>query len=158
VYDPDGESGRGAKAGRKGRSRLMLTGTREVLIHWGDCDPAGIVYYPRYFEWFDVSTHNLFLKAGFPTEELAARFGVIGYAMVDTRARFILPSKFGDVVIIETAITEFRRSSFLVHHKLTANGQLAAEGFETRVWTASDGDRIKSKAIPDEIKRRFLEE
>ena len=135
----------------------MLTSTREILIHWGDCDPAGIVYYPRYFEWFDVSTHQLFLKAGFPTEELAERFGVLGYAMVDTRARFILPSKFGDRVTIETTITEFRRSSFDVHHKLTTNGQLAAEGFETRVWTAHDGPRIKSKPIPDEIKRRFLE-
>jgi 4-hydroxybenzoyl-CoA thioesterase len=76
---------------------------------------------------------------------------------VDTRARFILPSKFGDRVTIETTIIEFRRSSFDVHHKLTANGQLAAEGFETRVWTAHDGPRIKSKPIPDEIKWRFLE-
>jgi 4-hydroxybenzoyl-CoA thioesterase len=135
----------------------MLTSSREILIHWGDCDPAGIVYYPRYFEWFDVCTHGLFLKAGFPTEQLAERFGVLGYAMVDTRARFILPSKFGDRVTIETAITEFRRSSFDVHHKLMANGQLAAEGFETRVWTAQDGPRIKSKPIPDEIKRRFIE-
>ena len=135
----------------------MLTGTREILIHWGDCDPAGIVYFPRYFEWFDVSTHHLFLKAGFPTNELAGRFGTMGYAIVDAHARFILPSKFGDRVTIETAITEFRRSSFDVHHKLIANGRLAAEGFETRVWTAYDGPRLKSRPIPDEVKQRFLE-
>jgi len=27
----------------------MLTNRRDVRIVWGDCDPAGIVYYPRYF-------------------------------------------------------------------------------------------------------------
>ena len=31
----------------------MLTVTRTVRIEWGDCDPAGIVYFPRYFEYFD---------------------------------------------------------------------------------------------------------
>jgi acyl-CoA thioesterase FadM len=26
----------------------------EILVAWGDCDPAGIVYYPNYFHWFDT--------------------------------------------------------------------------------------------------------
>lgn len=31
----------------------MLTNRRTVRIEWGDCDPAGIVYFPRYFAIFD---------------------------------------------------------------------------------------------------------
>ena len=31
-----------------------LTITRNVRIEWGQCDPAGIVFYPRYFEIFDA--------------------------------------------------------------------------------------------------------
>jgi len=38
----------------------MLINTRIVRVQWGDCDPAGIVFYPRYFEWFDASTILLF--------------------------------------------------------------------------------------------------
>ena len=34
--------------------------TRTVRIEWGDCDPAGIIFYPRYFEIFDASTTLLF--------------------------------------------------------------------------------------------------
>ena len=41
----------------------MLTNTRAVRIVWGDCDPAGIVFYPRYFEMFDASTTALFERA-----------------------------------------------------------------------------------------------
>ena len=41
----------------------MLTNTRLIRVQWGDCDPAGIVFYPRYFEWFDAGTILLFEKA-----------------------------------------------------------------------------------------------
>ena len=41
----------------------MLTNTRTIRVQWGDCDPAGIVFYPRYFEWFDACTILLFEKA-----------------------------------------------------------------------------------------------
>ena len=40
-----------------------LRNTRKVRIEWGDCDPAGIVFYPRYFEMFDASTSALFERA-----------------------------------------------------------------------------------------------
>ena len=35
---------------------------------------------------------------------------------------------------IETTFAEFRRSSFEVRHRLLKDGELAVEGFETRVW------------------------
>ena len=41
----------------------MLVNHRNVTIQWGDCDPAGIVFYPRYFEMFDASTAALFARA-----------------------------------------------------------------------------------------------
>ena len=36
-----------------------FTNTRRLRIEWGDCDPAGIIFYPRYFEIFDASTAHL---------------------------------------------------------------------------------------------------
>ena len=41
----------------------MLVNRRAVAIEWGDCDPAGIVFYPRYFAMFDASTAALFAHA-----------------------------------------------------------------------------------------------
>jgi len=32
----------------------MLKNTHTQTIEWGDCDPAGIVFYPRYFAYFDA--------------------------------------------------------------------------------------------------------
>ena len=42
----------------------MFSNRRKVHIEWGDCDAAGIVFYPRYFAMFDASTHHLFEAAG----------------------------------------------------------------------------------------------
>ena len=41
----------------------MLSNIRTTRIEWGDCDPAGIMFYPRYFEIFDVSTTMLVERA-----------------------------------------------------------------------------------------------
>ena len=135
----------------------MFTSRRRVQIEWGDCDPANIVFYPRYFEWFDASTSHHFAIAGLTKTDLINRYGVIGYPMLETRAQFRAPSTVGDEVTIETAITRFGRSSFDVHHRLLRGDDLAVEGFEKRVLAArsSDGKGIKSFPIPDEIKALF---
>lgn len=78
--------------------------------------------------------------------------------MVDTRAKFYIPSKYEDELIIESAVTEFRRSSFDVRHRMLKNGELAVDGFETRVWTvrdANDPNRLRSAPIPAEVIARF---
>jgi 4-hydroxybenzoyl-CoA thioesterase len=133
----------------------MLTNKRNVRIVWGDCDPAGIVFYPRYFEMFDTSTTALFERAlGMTKFQFVKTYDSVGYPMVDTRARFLLPTRYGDDVVIETEILELKRSSFEIRHRLTKDGALAVEGFETRVWVGrdpNDPDKIKAKPLPDEM-------
>jgi 4-hydroxybenzoyl-CoA thioesterase len=136
----------------------MLTSRKDIQIEWGDCDPAGIVFYPRYFAWFDACTAGHFTHAGLPKFQMLKTYDVVGFPMVDTRAKFILPSKFGDIVTVETRITEFRRSSFDVEHRLMKEGALAVEAYETRVWVGrhpDDPERIKAQPIPEEVIARF---
>jgi 4-hydroxybenzoyl-CoA thioesterase len=132
----------------------MHLSRRERDVEWGDCDPAGIVFNPRFFEWFDAATAGIFSSAGVPKAELLTRFNCAGIPLVETRARFLAPSKFGDHVVIESVIAEFGRSSFKVEHKLFNKGALAVEGFETRVWTGrdpADPGKLKSQPIPLEL-------
>jgi 4-hydroxybenzoyl-CoA thioesterase len=133
----------------------MFVNRRSVTIEWGDCDPAGIVYYPRYFAMFDASTAHLFAAAlGYDKFEMRKRFGIVGFPMVGTSAKFIAPSRYGETVVIESAITRFGRSSFDVAHKLLRGADVAIEAAETRVWAAVDPDdpeRIRGVAIPAEV-------
>jgi 4-hydroxybenzoyl-CoA thioesterase len=136
----------------------MLVNRKAIHIEWGDCDPAGIVYYPRYLEYFDNCTAALFEHAGFPKYEMLKTYGIAGIAMVDMRVRFLTPSRFGENVIVESSIPIWRNSSFEVHHRLLKNEVLAVECFETRVWTvcsSEDPTKLQSKPVPREIIDRF---
>jgi 4-hydroxybenzoyl-CoA thioesterase len=134
----------------------MLTNRRTVRIEWGDCDPAGIIFYPRYFEIFDASTSALFERAlGMTKFEMFKALPFAGFPLVRTQARFLKPTRFGDDVTVETSIT-FGRSSFDIMHKLSLNGELCAECTETRVWVVRGGDgAIKSQSVPDEVLAKF---
>lgn len=134
----------------------MKTNRRTISIEWGDCDPAGIVYYPRYFEMFDACTNALFEAAGFVKAEMLEKYGLAGIPMVDTRAQFFAPSSFGESVTVETKIVEWGKSSFQVEHKLYKGETLAVEGFEKRVWTVREGKKLKGKEIPEDVKAKFL--
>ena len=137
----------------------MLVNKRTVRITWGDCDPAGIVYYPRYFEMFDESTVQLFERAlGMTKYQSQKEFGFAGYPMVDTRAKFTIPTRYGDDVEIESTIAEFRRSSFDIQHRMLKNGELSVECSETRVWVGrdpADASKIKAVPIPQAVIERF---
>jgi 4-hydroxybenzoyl-CoA thioesterase len=136
-----------------------LVSRREFTIEWAHCDPAGIVFNSRFFEYFDWGTWTLFEAAlGVRPPELGAAFGIMGLPLVDASARFVAPARFGDVVELTSQVSEFRRSSFEVAHQLTVRGVLAVEGRETRVWAArdpADPSKIKGQAIPPEVVKRF---
>ena len=132
----------------------MLVSRRDIRIEWGDCDPADIVYFPNYFAWFDGSLMWHFENAGLPKKELLARYDLVGWPMIDTRARFHKPSTYGDTVTIETCIAKFGRTSFEVEHKLLRGGELAVEGFEKHVLVGRDPDDPKNfrpVPIPAEV-------
>ena len=133
----------------------FLTNTISRRIQWGECDPAGIVFYPRYFEMFDASTTAMFSAAtGLTKYQMFETYKFAGYPMVDTRARFLIPCRFGDDITIETTMTEAKRSSFNIAHHLKKEGALAVEAFETRVWVGRDpvdASKIKSQPIPGEV-------
>ena len=132
---------------------------RKLTVEWGHCDPAGIVFNSRFFEFFDWSAWMLFETAlGVRPCELGATFGIVGIPLVDARARFLKPARFNDVADIASEVSEFRRSSFEVAHRISIDGELAVEGSETRVWAARDPNdpvKLKGTPIPAAVIERF---
>ncbi len=146
--------------GRSLESRVPnLINRRQLTIEWGICDPAGIVFNARFFELFDASTWALFEAAlGVPRHQLSETFGILGIPLVDARARFVTPVKFGDAIEMEAQVSEFRRSSFDVAHRILIDGTLATEGRETRVWAGwddQDRSRMRATPVPEAVRAKF---
>ncbi len=135
----------------------MFSNIIKVEVQFGDCDPAGIVYYPNYFRFFDNATAAM-LSAAFAMHKRnwLEHFGIAGIPMVDTGARFMKPSRFGDVIEIHSEITELGRSSFGVKHVVVRDGETMIEGHEKRVWVVRGEDGgIRSAALPDDVRKRL---
>ena len=136
----------------------MKTFRHNVTVHWGDTDPASIVFYPNYFSWFDESARLFFDSVGLSWEMLMEKHGIAGLPIVEAKARFLSPSMFRDEIVVESQITEWNDKTFKISHAVLNKGQRAVEGYEIRAWVvrlAEDPSRLKAVPIPAEIKAAF---
>jgi 4-hydroxybenzoyl-CoA thioesterase len=135
----------------------MLSNSYKRTIEWGDCDPAGIVFNPQFFRFFDHGTALLYSAAGWPKPRMLQEFNAVGCPLVSTEAAFHSPCRYGDEVEITTSIIELGKSSFKIEHKLYQSERLCVTGTEVRVWVIRDPEtgKLKGEPIPDEVRTAF---
>jgi 4-hydroxybenzoyl-CoA thioesterase len=139
----------------------MFRNSRKVRIEWGDCDPAGIIFYPRYLAFFDASTSALIERAlGMTKAQYLKAYDFSGHPLVNVECRFLIPTRFGDDVIIHSEISALRRSSFDLRHRIEKNGAVAVEASETRVWVRGDprSGTMKSAPLPPVVVERLSQD
>lgn len=84
------------------------------------CDPAGIVFFPRYFEMInDCIEHFFDAYLGWPFEELLKTQGV---PTAEISARFLVPSRHGDQLVLALTVTKVGRSSLCYAIEATCGG------------------------------------
>jgi 4-hydroxybenzoyl-CoA thioesterase len=134
-----------------------ITGTFACEVHWGDCDPAGIIFYPTYFRWFDAATWNFFAQVGYDVKRMRAE--QLAMPLVAAQCEFRASPVHGDRCEVRSRIARWGGKSFVVVHRvvLRDDGTLLAEGSETRVWSrrAGPGGALRGEAIGEELKRLF---
>ena len=74
----------------------MLVNRRRLRIEWGDCDPAGIVYFPRWFDLLNGVVEDWFGQAlGLDYRGFHQKRGIgLGYARAE--ADFLRPGFWDD--------------------------------------------------------------
>ena len=122
----------------------------EIQVSWGDCDAAGIIFYPNYFRWFDECTQALLRSVGVGQRSLRDEFGIVGTAAVDASARFTAPVSYGDVLRATSFVERWGTSSFTVYHRFDREAEvMAVEGREVRIWAKRGADgRLRAEPIP----------
>lgn len=93
-----------------------------------------------------------------PKFDYLKAYNFLGHPIVETRAIFRVPNRYGEEITIESTVVACGRSSMKIEHRLAKAGVLSVEGFETRVFVArdpADPERIKSQPIPPDIAARL---
>ena len=134
-----------------------ITGRFACQVQWGDCDPAGIIFYPTYFRWMDAATWALFASVGYTAKRMRAEH--LALPLVSADCQFKRPAEQADRCEVRSRIARFGDKSFVVSHEFVREdgGELAA-GTETRVWgrfADGPGSRLRGETIPAELKALF---
>jgi 4-hydroxybenzoyl-CoA thioesterase len=126
-------------------------------VYWGDCDPAGIIFYPTYFRWMDAASWAFFAAVGYDAKRMRAEH--IAMPLVSADCQFLYPAQQGDRCVVRSSIARFGGKSFTVAHEAQReDGMALAKGSETRVWgkfDAGPGSRMRGQDIPEELKALF---
>lgn len=120
---------------------------REIPVEFCHCDPAGIVFYPRFFEMVNSVVENFFLEAvGYSYAHVVA--GGNSVPTVHIEADFTAPSRLGDRLSWELTVARIGRASASL--KVQVPGRLSVS--VTLVWVEKNG---KPAPWPDEIAQKL---
>ena len=128
----------------------------DVQVAFGDCDPAGIVFYPNFQRWMDQASLAFFAQCGVkPWRVLEQERGIVGTPLLEIATRFVTASTYPDALTIETHVQAWQRKAFVQQHRVLRGDTLICEGTETRVFVRRDEHdpaRLRAIAVPDDIK------
>jgi len=135
---------------------MSKTTVFEVQVQFGDCDPAGIVFFPNFSRWMDAASLHFFVSHGvLPWRELVKTTGIVGTPLLEISTKFIRPATYGETIQIHTSVIEWRAKVFIHKHLVMRGDSLLCEGLETRAFVIhppGEPDRIKAIPVPEDIK------
>src|SRR5436189_4143675 len=85
-------------------------------VEWGDCDPAGIIFYPTYFRWMDAATWAFMGSVGYDAKRM--RNEHLAMPLVSASCDFLAPAVQGDRCEVLSRITRFGGKSFVLAHEV----------------------------------------
>jgi 4-hydroxybenzoyl-CoA thioesterase len=131
------------------------THIHRVDVHFGDCDPAGIVFFPNFSRWMDQASLAYFMACGVPPwRELEATRGIVGTPLLEIHTRFLRPATYGQKLEVHTSVVEWREKVLIQQHRIMRDDELLCEGRETRAFVVRlpGSYKLKSIPIPEDIK------
>ena len=121
-------------------------------IRFSHSDPAGIVYYPNYFDMFNGLVEDWFeTELGEPVTELLGRR--LAMPIVHAESDFMVPSRFGDKLKLSLLVESVGRSSLAYAILGHVDGVVR---LKARIVTAMISlDTGRAVPIPPGLRSRF---
>ena len=125
----------------------------QLKVRFGDVDPAGIVYFPKIYDYIHEAFEELW------DEHVGARYyhllldRQIGFPLVHSEVDFRRPLHFGERPLVRVTCLRLGRSSLALRYVFTVDDDVCVDARMTVVCVSLPG--LKSFPIPDETRERF---
>ena len=118
-----------------------------IDVSFGDCDPAGIVFYPNYFRWMDAVFHGFLKARAGGHAQLCQTLGAKGIGLMETSMSFASPATDGDRLTWSLDDITWQDRSFALTYRVETAGRKVLEGQERRgLFVMTDG-RMRAAGV-----------
>ncbi len=133
--------------------------TTRKLIRFQHCDPAGIVFYPRFFVLLHEMQEDFLAHIGFPEHVMIAEG--LGFPIVEMKTSFLGMCRHGDEITISLALTKLGNTSIAMHYEIhgAPRGTGSANTLRLRAQSVVVCSRVpegKSVPIPEKLRSALL--
>ena len=126
-----------------------------ITVRFGDCDPAGLVYYPVLFHYCHAAMEEFFAaRCGKPYARLMQEERV-GFPTVNVRAEFFAPLVYGDAAEVEVWASAVGRTSVTFEYRLRRASDRLLCASATLVQVAMSLDGRRAVPVPEHLRRAF---
>ena len=121
----------------------MIKFTYKTKIYYKDVDQMGIVYYSRYYEYFEAARTELLQSIAIDVTTIEDD----GYFMpvVTSHCEYKIGANFEDIILVETSINELPKATMRIDYEIyrNKNSDLLVTGYTTHAFTAKSGKPVK---------------
>ena len=128
--------------------------SKQIKIRFEHCDPAGIVFYPHYFEMFNQMIEDWFDELVGISFQTMHQDWKLGVPLVHTETDFLKASRIGDVLTFTLQLKKLGGKSLTFLIEATKNGETRLRCHHV-LACVSLGDTLKGKEMPEEFRKRL---
>ncbi len=114
------------------------------LVYYAETDAMSVVYYGRYFEWFEQARDNFLRKRGMSYAEVEAK-GIF-LPVTETYCKYLYPAKYGEEVKIKTWIKKISKASITFGYEtynITQNQKLINQAETVHACVNKEGKIVR---------------
>jgi YbgC/YbaW family acyl-CoA thioester hydrolase len=128
-----------------------------IPVRFGDCDPAGLVYYPVLFHYCHAAMEEFFAARCGVSYALLMSERRLGFPTVTVRAEFYAPFVYGDEAEVEVWVSAVGRSSVTFEYRLRRASDQRLCAAATHVQVSMNLDERRAVPVPARLRRAFEE-
>lgn len=132
----------------------MTKFSMDTRVGFGDCDPAGIVYYPNYYVWIDRTFHAL-MRVHLGGHAFVCReLGAQGIGLMNAEMSFRSPARENDLLRVQITGIDWAEKRFEISYEAHIGARLVFKAVEMRGLFIPENGRLRAGNV-SELRRRF---
>lgn len=141
---------------KKQEEAQVIVGSMPYRVSMAEVDAYGVMYYARFFEFFERGRTELFRALGLEYKQVFQQKQIL-MPVVETACRYMAPVVYDDLVTVETAITTIDSRGIRFDYRVLRDDVVLAVGFTRHIFIDPQGRPVNfGKEIVEELKKKGL--